>query len=350
MIREKSMSQVAKAASSASRDAEVLLSVRNLRTEFVTSNGTVAAVRGVDFDVHRRERVAIVGESGSGKSAMAMSVVGLLQHPGRVVGGTVELNGRSLRGRKDAELARVRGKEVALVFQDPMSAFDPIRTIGAQMVESIRAHQRVSKATARKIAADMLGEVGITNPAQRLSDYPHQYSGGMRQRVLIAMALVNSPDLVIADEPTTALDVTTQAQVLELLDSLVRDRGAALMLITHNLGIVAGYCDSVKVMYAGQLVEEASVPELFGRPAHPYSGALIECVVRPDRERIEVLPSIPGSLPDPTKPIAGCPFEPRCPRGAGDPLCQSETPLLLQIGNGPMPHAAACHYAEEVVR
>ncbi|MDQ4213584.1 ABC transporter ATP-binding protein [Microbacterium capsulatum] len=345
------MSQVAPAPAGTDFDEkQVLLSVRDLQTEFVTPGGTVSAVRGVSFDIHRRERVAIVGESGSGKSAMAMSVVGLLQHPGRVVGGSVELNGKSLRGRKDADLARLRGKEVSLVFQDPMSAFDPIRTIGAQMVESIQAHQNVNKATARKIAADALGEVGITNPAGRLSDYPHQYSGGMRQRVLIAMALVNSPDLVIADEPTTALDVTTQAQVLELLDRLVRERGAALMLITHNLGIVAGYCDSVKVMYAGQLVEEAPVTELFGQPGHPYSQALIDCVVRPDTPRTDILPSIPGALPDPTKPIIGCSFEPRCKRGHGDPLCQTQTPVMIQLGRGPLPHSAACHYAKEFVQ
>lgn len=228
-----------KPATATTPPTDALLQVKGLRTQFATPRGTVAAVRDVSFTVHRRERMAIVGESGSGKSAMAMSIVGLLQPPGRVIDGEVLLDGKDLRGLSDTEMSRIRGRRISLVFQDPMSALDPIRSIGSQMVEGIRAHQDVSRKAARKMAADLLGEVGVVNAASRMSDYPHQYSGGMRQRVLIAMALANSPELVIADEPTTALDVTTQAQVLDLLDRLVTDRGAALMLITHNLGIVA---------------------------------------------------------------------------------------------------------------
>ncbi|HZX07694.1 ABC transporter ATP-binding protein [Kribbella sp.] len=325
-------------------DGESLLEVRGLRTEFATARGTVAAVRDVSFTIRRRERLAIVGESGSGKSAMAMSIVGLLQPPGRVVAGEVLLEGRNLRGLPDAELSRIRGRRISLVFQDPMSALDPIRSIGAQMVEAIRAHQDVNRKVARRTAADLLGEVGVVDAARRLSDYPHQYSGGMRQRVLIALALANSPELVIADEPTTALDVTTQAQVLELLDRLVTDRRAALMLITHNLGIVAGYCDSVKVMYAGRLVEESSSRELFRAPAHPYSRELIKCVLRTDQRQHGRLATIPGALPDPTKPFVGCAFEPRCPVGHGIAVCQSTDPVLVPFGRPEAGHATSCHF------
>ncbi|WP_328460330.1 ABC transporter ATP-binding protein [Streptomyces sp. NBC_00448] len=323
---------------------DALLQVKGLRTEFATPRGKVAAVRDVSFTVHRRERLAIVGESGSGKSAMAMSIVGLLQPPGRVTEGEVLLDGQDLRGLPDSAMSHVRGRRISLVFQDPMSALDPIRSIGSQMVEGIRAHQDITRKAARKLAADLLGEVGVVNAADRLADYPHQYSGGMRQRVLIAMALANSPELVIADEPTTALDVTTQAQVLELLDRLVTDRGAALMLITHNLGIVAGYCDSVKVMYAGQLVEESRSRDLFSAAAHPYSRELIKCVLRTDQVPQGRLSTIPGALPDPTLPITGCSFEPRCPAGRGKPDCRSREPVLVSLGAPGAERATKCHF------
>ncbi|MEB8337754.1 ABC transporter ATP-binding protein [Streptomyces endophyticus] len=329
-------------------DTDTLLEVRGLKTEFATAGGRVAAVRDVSFSVRRRQRLAIVGESGSGKSAMAMSIVGLVQSPGRVTGGEILLEGRNLRGLPDKEMSRIRGRRISLVFQDPMSAFDPIRTIGSQLVESIRAHQPVSRRVARRQAADLLGEVGVADPEHRLSDHPHQYSGGMRQRVLIAMALANSPELVIADEPTTALDVTTQAQVLGLLDRLVTDRGAALMLITHNLGIVAGFCDSVQVMYAGQLIEESPSRELFRSAAHPYSRQLLDCVLRTDRRQQGPLATIPGALPDPTSPPHGCAFEPRCPRGKGNSLCKSTEPELVQVGARGDGHGgrqlAKCHF------
>ncbi|MFI9605267.1 ABC transporter ATP-binding protein [Streptomyces sp. NPDC052043] len=326
-------------------DTGTLLEVRGLKTEFVTATGRVAAVRDVSFSVRRRQRLAIVGESGSGKSAMAMSIVGLIQPPGRISGGEVLLDGRNLIGLPDKEMSRIRGRRISLVFQDPMSAFDPIRTIGAQLVESIRAHQPVSRRVAGRQAADLLGEVGVVDPAHRLSDYPHQYSGGMRQRVLIAMALANSPELVIADEPTTALDVTTQAQVLGLLDRLVTDRGAALMLITHNLGIVAGFCDSVNVMYAGQLIEESRSRDLFRSAAHPYSRQLLQCVLRTDRRQQGLLSTIPGALPDPTRPLHGCAFEPRCPRGKDNSLCRSTEPDLVQVGTHGGRQLAKCHFA-----
>jgi oligopeptide/dipeptide ABC transporter ATP-binding protein len=327
---------------------DTLLDIRGLRTEFATARGQVAAVRDVNLTVRRRQKLAIVGESGSGKSAMAMSVVGLVQPPGKVTAGEILLDGRNLRGLSDAELCEVRGKRISLVFQDPMSAFDPIRTIGAQLVESIRTHQSVSARVARRQAADLLGEVGVVDAERRLSDYPHQYSGGMRQRVLIAMALANSPELVIADEPTTALDVTTQAQVLELLDRLVTDRGAALMLITHNLGVVAGFCDSVAVMYAGQLIEQSDSRSLFAAAAHPYSRELLKCVLRTDVKQQGLLSTIPGTLPDPTKPIHGCSFEPRCPLGKGNPTCREVEPDLRQVQGPHGIHLAKCHFAGQL--
>ncbi len=329
-------------------ESDTLLDIRGLRTEFSTARGRVAAVRDVNLTVRRKQKLAIVGESGSGKSAMAMSVVGLVQPPGEVTAGEILLDGRNLRGLPDAELSQVRGKRISLVFQDPMSAFDPIRTIGAQMVESIRTHQSVSRRVARRQAVDLLGEVGVSDAERRLSDYPHQYSGGMRQRVLIAMALANSPELVIADEPTTALDVTTQAQVLELLDRLVTDRGAALMLITHNLGVVAGFCDSVAVMYAGQIIEQSDSRALFSSAAHPYSRELLKCVLRTDRKQAGLLSTIPGTLPDPTKPFTGCSFEPRCPLGHGVATCREVEPVLLQLEGPHGPRQAKCHFAGQL--
>ncbi|WP_415854997.1 ABC transporter ATP-binding protein [Sinomonas sp. G460-2] len=348
MTTEGSTSTMSIDATPAPADQETLLDVRGLRTEFQTARGTVAAVRDVSFTIRRRERLAIVGESGSGKSAMAMSIVGLIQPPGRVTAGEIRLGGTDLRGLPDRKLSEIRGSRISLVFQDPMSAFDPIRTIGSQMVENIRAHLPVSKGAARRQAADLLGEVGVTNAASRLSDYPHQYSGGMRQRVLIAMALANSPELVIADEPTTALDVTTQAQVLELLDRLVTDRGAALMLITHNLGIVAGFCDTVKVMYAGQLIEESESRALFAQAAHPYSRELLKCVLRTDRRQEGLLSTIPGTLPDPTQPFTGCSFEPRCPLGKGNPLCRGTEPPVVAVDGPHGTQFAKCHFAGQL--
>ena len=329
-------------------DSDTLLDIRGLRTEFTTARGRVAAVRDVNLTVQRRQKLAIVGESGSGKSALAMSVVGLIQPPGKVTDGEILLDGRNLRGLPDAELSQIRGKRISLVFQDPMSAFDPIRSIGSQLVESIRTHQSVSRRIARRQAVDLLGEVGVVDAERRLSDYPHQYSGGMRQRVLIAMALANSPELVIADEPTTALDVTTQAQVLELLDRLVTDRGAALMLITHNLGVVAGFCDSVAVMYAGQVIEQSDSRSLFASAAHPYSRELLKCVLRTDRKQAGLLSTIPGTLPDPTKPFVGCSFEPRCPLGHGVATCREVEPELRELEGPRGIHLAKCHFAGQL--
>jgi oligopeptide/dipeptide ABC transporter ATP-binding protein len=322
-----------------------VLSVDGLETVFHTASGTVRAVRGVSFDVASGERLGIVGESGSGKSAMALSILGLIEPPGQIVGGSVKLNGRELAGRTDRELRAVRGKEISLVYQDPMSALDPVKTIGAQLVETIRQHdRRISRKAARAAAVELLRDVEVPAPERRLDDYPHQYSGGMRQRVMIASALANRPDLIIADEPTTALDVTTQAQVLDLLNRLVSERGAAIILITHNLGIVAEFCDTVRVMYAGRLVESAGTRALFGAPAHPYTDALLRAVPRPDRMERGPLPAIDGAPPDLARLPAGCAFEPRCPLGAGRPECLGEAPVNRTVGAARL---VECHFAEE---
>ena len=324
-----------------------VLDVRGLRTEFVGKEGTVSAVRNVSFTVRRAEKVAVVGESGCGKSALALSILGLIEPPGRVVGGEIWLNGRDISRFSERELRAVRGNEISLVFQDPMSALDPVKTIGAQIVEAIQRHQpNLGRRGAQGLALSLLREVEVPNAERRLNDYPHQYSGGMRQRVMIAIALANEPDLLIADEPTTALDVTTQAQVLDLLEKLVSDRGAAVVLITHNLGIVAEFCDRVQVMYAGRFVERAGVEDVFRRPTHPYTEALLRSVPRPDRLELGPLPSIPGSPPNLAHLPAGCTFEPRCPLGHGREICATVPPPPIQVGN-PARVVAECHFARE---
>jgi oligopeptide/dipeptide ABC transporter ATP-binding protein len=327
---------------------DVVLSVRGLDTRYFGREGVVRAVRDVSFDVGKREKVAIVGESGCGKSALALSVLGLIEPPGRVVGGEVRLNGRLISALGDRELSRVRGREISLIFQDPMTALDPVKTIGRQISEAILRHQPdLGRNGARKRAGELLREVEVPYADRRLDDYPHQYSGGMRQRVLIAIALANDPDVVIADEPTTALDVTTQAQVLDLLDRLVTNHGAAVILITHNLGIVAEFCTRVQVMYAGRIVERAATADLFSRPTHPYSEALLRSVPRPDRLRREPLASIPGMPPNLAQLGPGCPFEPRCPVGNGRDICRRDAPPAVELGSAERPIVSECHFAGE---
>ncbi len=328
---------------------EVLLSVRGLRTEFVTRDGVFAAVRDVSFELRRGEKLGIVGESGSGKSALALSIVGLIEPPGRVVAGEVELNGRRISGLPDRQLQLVRGKEVGLIFQDPMAALDPVKSIGDQIVEGIRRHRRhLGRREARRLAIELLREVQVPFAERRLADYPHQYSGGMRQRVMIAIALANEPDLIIADEPTTALDVTTQAQVLDLLDRLVSERRTAIILITHNLGIVAEFCDSVHVMYAGRFVERTTVEQLFRAQAHPYTEALLRSVPRPDRLQRGPLPSIPGFPPSLAHLPPGCSFAPRCP--AAQEICRDRAPATVELVSESTPVLAECHFARERLR
>jgi oligopeptide/dipeptide ABC transporter ATP-binding protein len=327
---------------------DTVLSVNGLRTNFYGREGVVNAVRNVSFDVGRGEKLAIVGESGCGKSALALSILGLIEPPGRVVDGEVRLNGRRVSGLRDREMGRIRGREISLVFQDPMTALDPVKTIGHQIMETITRHQAgLGKKGARARAVQLLREVEVPHAERRLDDYPHQYSGGMRQRVVIAIALANDPDLVIADEPTTALDVTTQAQVLELLDRLVTQHRAAVILITHNLGIVAEFCEFVQVMYAGRIVERATTADIFARPTHPYTEALLRSVPRPDRLERGPLASIPGAPPNLASLPPGCSFEPRCPLGNGKDICRTEPPPPLELGTPDRPIVSECHFARE---
>jgi oligopeptide/dipeptide ABC transporter ATP-binding protein len=325
-------------------DAPVL-SVRGLEAGYVGSGGgLVRAVRNVSFDLHPAEKLAIVGESGCGKSTLALAILGLLEFPGRVSGGEVLLNGRDLRRTSEREMGNILGKRISLIFQDPTSALDPVKTIGDQIMETIRRHQPgIGKRQASAAAVALLKEVEVPHAERRMRDYPHQYSGGMRQRVMIAIALANEPQVVIADEPTTALDVTTQAQVLDMLDRLVTERQVAVVLITHNLGIVSQFCDRVRVMYAGRFVEAGSVFEIFDRPGHPYTGALLQSIPRPwDRGPLLAIPGFPPPL-DQTWP--GCAFEPRCPLGNGRAVCRETAPSLQSIPEEEPLHLAECHFA-----
>jgi oligopeptide/dipeptide ABC transporter ATP-binding protein len=325
---------------------DVVLSVRDLQAGYAGSgNEPVRAVRGVSFDLLKGQKLAIVGESGCGKSTLALAMLGLLEYPGQVFGGEVILGGRDIAQLRDKHKRRVLGAEISLVFQDSMSALDPVKRIGDQIAEAIHAHQPgLRKQKARAAAIDLLKEVEVPNAAQRIDDYPHQYSGGMRQRVMIAIALANEPRVLIADEPTTALDVTTQAQVLGLLDRLVSEREAAVILITHNLGIVAEFCDIVRVMYAGRFIEAGSVFEIFDRPVHPYSVALLKSVPRPDRYR-RPLVSIPGFPPPLDGTWTGCSFEPRCPLGKGREICLQTFPAARPAPGEDVKHVGECHFA-----
>ncbi|HZQ63884.1 MAG TPA: ABC transporter ATP-binding protein [Gaiellaceae bacterium] len=325
--------------------SDLVLEAKGIETHFLSRGEPVKAVRGVSFSLARGEKLGIVGESGSGKSALALTVLGLLDPPGKVVGGEVWLHGRRLDLADEREWSSVRGRHISLVYQDPMVALDPVKTIGWQIAEVIRRHNpAIGRAALRRRVVELLREVGVGDAERRADSYPHQYSGGMRQRVVVAMALANDPDVLIADEPTTALDVTTQAQVLDLLDRLTTDHGSAVILITHNMGVVAEFCDRVLVMYAGRIVEEASTSELFAHQAHPYTEALLSAVMRPDQLPRGPLPTIPGApvaldaLPD------GCAFAPRCP--VRQAKCELEPPPNVELGG--LGHGKAeCHFAVE---
>jgi oligopeptide/dipeptide ABC transporter ATP-binding protein len=289
-----------------------LLSVEDLRVEFWTQRGTVHAVNGISFDIAPGETLGIVGESGCGKSVTSLALMGILPRAGRITGGTAMFGDRDLFTLSDRELRRIRGRDIAMIFQDPMTSLNPVLTIGRQIREAIETHFDMSKADANRRVADLLEQVGIPSPDIRLKDYPHQFSGGMRQRAMIAMALACEPKVLIADEPTTALDVTIQAQILDLLRRLVEDRETALMLITHDLGVVAGMCERVNVMYAGMFMETGSAEQLFGRPRHPYTLGLLQSVPRLDAERKTKLQPIEGSPRDMLRAPQACPFQPRC--------------------------------------
>ena len=328
--------------------SELALSVRNLSTVFEDGERTVHAVRDVSFDMRPTERLGVVGESGSGKSALALSILGLIEPPGKVTGGSISLGGREISKLSDRQLGAVRGKDIALVLQDPMSALDPVKTIGSQVIEAIAAHEpELRRSAARKRAAELLGEVDIPQAERRLDDYPHQYSGGMRQRVAIAMAIAHNPSVLIADEPTTALDVTTQSQVLALLDRLVEQHGTAVILITHNLGVVSDFCDSIAVMYAGRFVETSGVDHIFLSPTHPYSEALLKCVPNPERLTDGPLPAITGFPPDLSELPSGCSFSPRCPVGREVAKCHEQAPQPLRVEGAAGPATVECHFAKE---
>ena len=327
-----------------------LLQVRDLVVRFSTHDATVHAVNGISFELDAGETLGLVGESGCGKSVTNLAIMRLLPKPaGRIEGGRVEFDGLDLVRLSEAEMRDLRGKEIAMIFQDPMTSLNPVLTIEEQMVETIRAHRQVSRQEARGRSIALLGMVGIPNPESRLRNYPHQFSGGMRQRVMIAMALALEPKLMIADEPTTALDVTIQAQVLELLRDLTERSGTAVILITHDLGVVAGMTQRINVMYAGFIVETATTPELFASPSHPYTVGLLHSIPRLDAERHEPLIPIEGAPPDQRRAPTGCPFAPRCAWRL--PVCWSDNPSLAPVvpgtrvvTSGPnATHLIACH-------
>ena len=318
-----------------------LLEVRDLRTYFHTDEGVGRAVDGVSFSVGRGETLGIVGESGCGKSVSALSVMRLVADPpGRIESGQILFKGRDLLTLSEEEMCRVRGDDIAMIFQEPMTSLNPVLSCGFQIAESVVLHQQVSKGEARNRAIEMLKLVGIPAPEQRIDEYPHQLSGGMRQRVMIAMALSCNPDVLIADEPTTALDVTIQAQILELLEALQEELQMAILMITHDLGVIAEVADQVVVMYAGRIVEYADTKALFGQPRHPYTRGLLRSIPRLDegRERLDI---IPGMVPDAHAFPPGCRFAPRC--SLADAHCGEEEPTLAEVADG---HWVSCWKAE----
>ena len=325
-----------------SKDTQPLLELDGLRTYFFTDIGTARSVDGVSYQINPGETLGVVGESGCGKSVTALSIMGLIpQPPGRIVEGAIRFRGRDLTKLSDRELREIRGNEIAMIFQEPMTSLNPVYTVGDQIMEAILIHEQVPRAEARERAIDMLGKVGIPSPEKRVDEYPHQMSGGMRQRVMIAMALACGPELLIADEPTTALDVTIQAQILDLMNQLQEETGTAILLITHDLGVVAETCDRVVVMYAGKVAEYTDVYRLFERPAHPYTDALFRSLPDLDGERGE-LPTIPGMVPSAVAFPEGCRFRARC--RFADALCTEEPPLI-EIDHG---HHVACHHVDDV--
>jgi len=316
---------------------ETLLSVEDLRVEFSTRRGTVYAVNGISFDIARGETLGIVGESGCGKSVTSLAILGLLARNGRVASGRAVFEGKDLIRQSDRALRRIRGREIAMIFQDPMTSLNPVLTIGRQIREALETHFDMDRKDADKRAAELLDRVGIPSADDRLRDYPHQFSGGMRQRAMIAMALACRPKLLIADEPTTALDVTIQAQILNLLRELVAEEHAALVLITHDLGVVAGMCERVNVMYAGMFMETGSAEQLFDKPRHPYTLGLLQSVPRLDAARRARLQPIEGAPRNMLSAPTACPFQPRCRYEVE--LSRLEVPPLAEIERG---HKVAC--------
>lgn len=324
---------------------EKLLDVKNLQTHFISDSGTVKAVDGVSFDVAKGETLGIVGESGSGKSVTSLSIMGLLKGtPGRVVGGEILFEGEDLTKVNEKKMKSLRGNEIAMIFQEPMTSLNPVFKIGRQLEEAIMLHLKLSKKEARKRAIEMLTSVGISRPETIVDEHPHQLSGGMRQRVMIAMAMACNPKILIADEPTTALDVTIQAQILDLMKDLSETNETAILLITHDLGVVAEMCDRVVVMYGGRAVEESDVYSIFANPQHPYTQGLLESIPVIG-ERVSRLKSIPGNVPVPSNMPEGCKFAPRCPFAMD--ICWEKEPELKEIEEG---HSCRCWLHEEVAQ
>jgi oligopeptide/dipeptide ABC transporter ATP-binding protein len=323
----------------------MLLEVRNLRTHFFTQAGVVKAVDGVSYAIEKGETLSLVGESGCGKSVSALSIMRLVPNPpGKIMGGQVIFDGQDLLKLSDTEIRRIRGKQIAMVYQEPMTSLNPVLTIQRQLTESLELHLGMNRAAARSEAVRRLEQVGMPDPERRIRQYPHQFSGGMLQRVMIAMALSCNPKLIIADEPTTALDVTIQAQILDLMKQLSREYAVSLLIITHNLGVVARYADRVNIMYAGKIVEQGTARDIYRNPSHPYTMGLLNSVPRLDLPRKEKLDPVEGQPPDLTDLPSGCAFRERC-RFAVEP-CGQQTPLLRSIVAG---HLSACFAAESLV-
>ena len=321
-----------------------LLEVRDLRTYFYVQEGVVKAVDGISYDLEEGETLAVVGESGSGKSVSALSIMGLIEEPpGKIVGGEIIFEGEDLLKLPEPRMRRIRGNRISMVFQEPMTSLNPVLTIERQLTESVELHLGMSKAAARKEAVRQLEQVGIPDPEKRVKQFPHQFSGGMRQRVMIAMALGCNPRLIIADEPTTALDVTIQAQILELMKNLSREQGVSLIIIAHNLGVVARYADKVNIMYAGKIVEQAAAEQIYHKPSHPYTIGLLRSVPRLDQPRRAKLEPIEGQPPDLANLPPGCVFRERCPHAFD--RCAREEPVLLPVGDG---HLSACFVADQL--
>ncbi|BBB00363.1 putative peptide ABC transporter ATP-binding protein [Actinacidiphila reveromycinica] len=324
---------------------DAYLSVRDLRIHFDTDDGLVKSVDGLSFDLPRGRTLGIVGESGSGKSVTSLGIMGLHRTARARISGEVWLDGEELVGAPPDAVRRLRGRKMAMIFQDPLSAMHPYYSIGNQIVEAYRVHHTVTRKVAAERAVEMLDRVGIPEPRKRFRDYPHQFSGGMRQRAMIAMALVNNPELLIADEPTTALDVTVQAQILDLIRDLQQEFGSAVIMITHDLGVVAEVADDLLVMYAGRVIERGTAEKLFSQPRHPYTWGLLGSMPRLDRERTDRLNPVKGSPPSLINVPTGCAFHPRCPyAGLTGGASETEVPELREVADG---HVAACHLGDE---
>ncbi|QOZ73254.1 ABC transporter ATP-binding protein [Bradyrhizobium arachidis] len=328
------------------KPGDVLLTVRGLETHFYGQESVTRALGGVSFEVRSGETLGVVGESGCGKSVTALSILRLLPKlNAKTIGGEILFHGRDLLKLSEREMRKIRGDRIAMIFQEPMTSLNPVHTVGRQIAEAVQIHRKASRSVAKEKAQEMLRLVRIADPERRVDNYPHELSGGMRQRAMIAMALACSPELLIADEPTTALDVTIQAQILRLIIDLKKQMGTAVMFITHDLGVVAETCQRVIVMYAGQIVEQATVVDLFARPTHPYTLGLMRSVPHRRHGPRRRLSEIPGIVPSLHDPIVGCSFAPRCPFAID--ICREKTPTMRDVGPG---HAAACWRSEEVAR